>query len=54
MAMSRQRFWGSVVEDFVRHKDWKYRFQTGWEGGPQACPRPEEEHGRAREGGEPG
>jgi hypothetical protein len=26
MAMPRQRSWGSVVEDFVRHHDWKYTF----------------------------
>jgi hypothetical protein len=28
MAMSRQRSWGSVVEDFVRHRDRKYTFDS--------------------------
>lgn len=26
MALPRQRSWGSVVEDFVEHHDWKYTF----------------------------
>jgi hypothetical protein len=26
MAMPRQRSWGSVVEEFARHRDRKYRF----------------------------
>jgi hypothetical protein len=29
MALTRQRSWGSVVEDFVRHKDRKYVFDPG-------------------------
>jgi hypothetical protein len=28
MAMPRQRSWGSVVEEFVRHSDWKYNFDS--------------------------
>jgi len=28
MGRPRQRSWGSVVEDFVLHHDWKYTFDT--------------------------
>jgi hypothetical protein len=28
MTMARQRSWGSVVEDFFRHQDWKYTFDA--------------------------